>query len=172
MKQFVLSLFQVCLFRRKPQDLPASGTLLTYAASAAFIVFFLRNTLLSGSGNSFPIALVQVVLLGISLKALLILFSKRERWLQSATALFGCSALLVAAVIPFLISAGSGDFANEGLSAAKLIVMFASVWYFAIIIFIIRETLEVSLILGFVIALVLELLLASVILKMFGDSLL
>ena len=172
MKQFVLSLLQVCLFRKKPQDLPASKTLLIYAASSAFIIFFFRNTLLSGGGNSFPIALVQVTLLGISLKALLILFSKHDRWLQSATALFGCSALLVVAVIPFLVAAGSGDFANEGLSAAKLVVMFASIWYFAIIIFILRETLEVSLVLGFVIALVLELLLASVILQMFGDSLL
>ena len=172
MKQFVFSLLQVCLFRKKPQDLPASKTLLIYVASAAFIIFFFRNTLLSGSGNSFPIALVQVILLGISLKALLILFSKHERWLQSATALFGCSALLVAVVIPFLIAAGSGDFATDGLSAAKLVVMFASIWYFAIIIFILRETLEVSLILGFVLALVLELLLASAILKIFGDSLL
>jgi hypothetical protein len=172
MLSLVSKLFQICLFRAKPQDLPTSRDLLVYSAAGAGLVFVLRNHLLSGHGNIFAIAFVQIVLLGLALKVILALFSKSDRWLQSATALFGCSAVIVAIVIPFLASAGAGVLTDSTFNMAKIAVLATSVWYFAVIVYILRETLEVRVMVAFVIAVVLEIALATALLQIFGDRIL
>lgn len=170
MQQLVFSLIQICLFKRKPQDLPSSSSLVLNSIAAAFVIFWFRNTLLTSGGTALAVAVVQIALLGAGLKLLLGKYSKSERWHQSATALYGCSALLVALVIPFLLSAGGEQFASESMTLNKLFIIFTSIWYFAIIIFIFRETLEVSLFMAFVLALVLEVILAAVVLQILGSS--
>jgi hypothetical protein len=172
MLPLVSKLFQICLFRAKPQDLPASRDSLVYTVAGAGLVFVLRNHLLSGEGNIFAIAFVQIVLLGLAFKIILALFSKPERWLQSATALFGCSAVIVALVIPFLISAGADVFTGSTFNLVKIAILATSVWYFAVIVFILRETLEVRVMLAFVVAVVLEIALATALLQIFGDRIL
>ena len=172
MLRLVSVLFQICLFRAKPQDLPASRDLLFYTVAGAALVFVLRNNLLSGAGNIFAIAFVQLTLLGIGLKLLLTVFSKSERWLQSATALFGCSAVIVAIVIPFLVSSGSDGLTDSTLNFVKIIVLVTSIWYFAVIVFILKETLEIRLMLAIILAVLLEIALATVLLQIFGDRIL
>jgi hypothetical protein len=172
MNSFITSLFHICLFRSKPQDLPASKGSLKLAVIGASIVFIVRNSLLTGVGNSVFVAIVQIVLLGAILWLLLRLFHKSDRWLQSATAFYGCSAIVVAVVIPFLLTSDSNTFTQDGLSLAKMAVFISSIWYFSILVFIIKETLETNVVLAFIITLVLELTLASILLKIFGNGLL
>ena len=165
-------LFQICLFRAKPQDLPASRDFLIYSIAGAALVFVLRNNLLSGGGSIFAIAFVQLTLLGIALKLLLAVFSKSERWLQSATALFGSSAVIVAIVIPFLVGNGSDGLTDSTLNFVKIVVLVTSIWYFAVIVFILKETLEIRLMLAIILAVLLEIALATVLLQIFGDRIL
>ncbi len=172
MSQTIRTLIQICLFKAKPQDLTASNNLLIQTIIATLGLFILRNSQLIENANIFLISLVQVVLLGLGLKIFLALFSKPERWLQSATALYGCSALILLTIIPFIMMSDGADFAQGNLSIAKIIIIASSFWYFTIIIFIFRETLEISIILAFFISLVLELAFAIVLLKLFGGQLL
>ena len=120
MKQLTLSLFHICLFKNSPQDLPASGAALRFTLFATLFIFVIRNWLLTGGDNAFSIAAAQIFLLGASLWLLLKLFSKAERWTQSAIALFGCSAIIVTFVILFLLTAGkSPNLTSESLSLVK-----------------------------------------------------
>lgn len=172
MNQFLASLLGVCLFRSKPQDIPASRTLLWYAIGSAFVAFSIRNTLLSDEHNAALIGLFQVALIAFGLWVLLRIFSKSERLLQCATAFFGCSALVVLFLLPFLIGWSNVDPASSNLGISKSMVIATSLWYFAIIIFILKETLETSIFFGFVIALVLELSLAMLLDQIFGNMVL
>lgn len=172
MPNFVYTIIQICLFRARPQDLPASSTLLLISSTAAFIVFLVRNSLLGSNGNAIGIALVQIILLAGFLRILVGLFSKPERWLQSTTALMGCSAVIVGLIIPLLLGNAGTDFIQEGLSLVKLGVVVTSIWYFAMMVFILRQTLEIRIALGFIIALLMELSMASILFRIFGDHLL
>ena len=171
MPPFVQTLVWISLFRASPKDVPVSANLLLVSAGASFAVFLVRNTLLNDGGNAAAIALIQVILLALFLRILVGLFSKSERWLQSATALLGCSALIVGLIVPLLLVAG-GDFASDGLTVVKLAVIITSVWYFAMMVYVIRETLEVRLAVGFIITLMFELSMASVLFRLFGDRML
>ncbi|WP_423906998.1 hypothetical protein [Candidatus Spongiihabitans sp.] len=165
------TLIQICLFKAKPQDLEASVNLLILAIAATLGLFMVRNNHLI-KDNILFISLVQAGLPGLGLKLLLVLFSKPERWLQSATALYGCSALLLLIIIPFIMMSDGSELSQGNLSLTKIPIIASSLWYFTVIIFIFRETLEISRVLAFFITLVLELSFATILLKLFGDQLL
>ncbi len=171
MPKTVQTLIQICLFKAKPQDLEASVNLLILAVAATLGLFIIRNNHLIEDDILF-ISLVQVGLPGLGLKLLLVLFSKPERWLQSATALYGCSALLLLIIIPFIMMSDGSELSQSNLSLTKIPIIVSSLWHFMVIIFIFRETLEIGLVRAFFIALVLELSFATILLKLFGDQLL
>lgn len=171
MPKTVRTLIQICLFKAKPQDLEASINLLIVVIVASLVLFMVRNHYLIGA-NILYVSLVQVALPGLGLKFLLMLFSKPERWLQSATALYGCSALLLLAIIPLLMLPNGNEVSQSALSVTNMLIIASSLWYFMIVIFIFRETMEISLVLAFVIAMALELFFATILLKLFQDQLL
>ncbi len=165
MIQTIQTLIHICLFRARPQDLPASGRLLFFAVIAAFVLSVIRISPLSEGAAPILISLTQLGLLAVGLKILLALFSRRERWLQSATGVFGCSALLMLAAAPILMITESPV---SGIASLILVAM--NVWSFAVIIFILRETLEVRLLLAFLIAFAMEVISAIAMLQMFGGQ--
>ncbi|MYD75581.1 MAG: hypothetical protein F4093_11205 [Gammaproteobacteria bacterium] len=164
----VLLLVRICLFRAKPQDLPASRNLLMHCIAGATAAFVIRNLLLGGSNNMVMMALLQSVLLGASLYLLLRIFSKPERWLQSASALYGCSAVVVALMLPVLAASGPDAIFDNTVSLIKFIVIVSSGWYFAITVFILKETLEIRLLFGVGIAIAMEIIIATGIAALLG----
>ena len=92
---------------------------------------------------------------------------------QAATALFGCTALIVAISIPFLMFMGGEISQAAGLSSPRMtLLLISSVWNFAVVIYILKETLEISAIMTFVITLAIELAVGSVLVQLFGNRLL
>jgi hypothetical protein len=136
--------------------------------ASTFVLFVVRNNQIIEDANVLTISLVQVLLLGLGLGLLLALFSKKERWTQSATALYGCSAMVLIAVLPFLMMSPGIDMTVASLTT--VVIVATSFWYFAIIVFVLKESLEISLIFAFVVSLVLELAFATVLLQLFGDK--
>lgn len=171
MPETVRTLIQICLFKAKPQDIEASVRLLILAIFATLALSMVRNNHFI-EGNILFISLFQVGLPGIGLKLLLVLFSKSERWLQSAIALYGCSALLLFIILPLLMLSGGSELPADNFSLLEIAIITFSLWYFIITIFIFRETLEISLVLAFFITLILELSFAAILLQLFGDKLL
>lgn len=166
------TLIQICLFKAKPQDLEASLKLLITAIIASFVVFIIRNSQLIGNDVLLSLSVAQIILLGAALWLLLMVFAKRERWLQSATALYGCSALILIVVIPVMVMTGSDIYLPGSITLPKIIIFLASLWYFIVIIFIFRETLEIKNVFAFVIALIVELMFATILISLFGEKIL
>ena len=171
MPQTIRTLIQICLFKAKPQDLDTSVNLLVMTVVATLGLFMVRNNYFMASKDILAISLTQVGLLGLGLRILLALFSKSSRWLQSATALYGCSALILFAVILFVLLFNT-SLASGNLLLIQLAIIASGLWYFAILVFIIRETLEIGVVLAFFMALAVELFFAIILLILFGEQML
>ncbi len=172
MSDTIRIILRICLFRASPQDLPAAGNRLVSVMVITLGLFIMRNGQLGGSVNVLGLSLTQFLLLGTGLALLLSLFRKPERWLQSATALYGCSALLLIFTMPFIIMTQTAGLASGILSLPQLMVILSSFWYFAVIVFILRETLEIGLVFAFVVTVVLELSFALILMSLFGELIL
>ena len=172
MPQTIRTLIQICLFKAKPQDLDTAANLLVMAVVATLGLFMVRNNYLMLNTNVVMISVVQVGLLGLGLRILLALFSKSSRWLQSGTALYGCCALiLLATMLCIMLFTVSGSLLGT-LLLVQMVIIASGLWYFAILVFIIRETLEISTVLAFFMALAVELFFAIILLILFGEQML
>lgn len=165
MTQTIQTLIRICLFQSRPQDLLASGRILGFAMIAAFVLSVIRITAISEGSVAIMISLVQIALLALGLKILLSLFSRRERWLQSATGVFGCSAVLMLAATPVLMITES-----SGSGIASLILVAMDIWGFVVIVFILRETLEVRLVVAFLVTFALEVIYVIIMQQIFGGQ--
>ncbi|MCY4218183.1 MAG: hypothetical protein OXE56_02775 [Gammaproteobacteria bacterium] len=144
------------MFRVKPEDVPVSKNLLIHCIAAATVAFFIRNIMLTEISVAVIYALIQSAMLGTSLYLFLKFYKKTERWLQSASSLYGCSAIMVAVALPILAFAGPDVVFDTVLDATKLLIVITSFWYFVVTIFILKETLEIGKFAGFGLAILLE----------------
>jgi hypothetical protein len=98
----IVSLFaQIALLRRGPQELPASPKLLALTVCAYAALTALVSDLLPPGGTSpLPLA-VEVLFTLVWYAVLLAVLGRRERFLQTTTAIFGVQTLLMQ---PLLVS--------------------------------------------------------------------
>lgn len=90
----------IALLRRGPEELPASAFLLVGTMGANFLVNFLVSTLLPPIAGPWHLHLVVDVVFTLAwYVALMRLFSKPERFLQTTTAVFGYQAVLAPALV-------------------------------------------------------------------------
>jgi len=120
-QQFLRIFVDIVLWRRGPQDLPASTLLLGVAVAAYVAVSVVQLALLGESAATwFLFTMVDPLLLGGWVWLVLRLFSKPERFLQTASAVFGAGAVLgLALYLPLQLVAtafgGSGGKDIESL---------------------------------------------------------
>jgi len=173
MHRFLSILVNICRFSASPKDLPAAFSVLAKTIVITLVLFIVRNSYLIGSDKALIISVTQILLIGFGLIILLILFNKTERWLQSATALYGCSALVQVIILPALLMSSPEDISSHSqvLHFPKVVIVIASIWYFAIIVSILKETLEIKTVLAIVIAIVMELSFTVILLNVFSGSL-
>jgi hypothetical protein len=101
MTEIIRVFVQIALLKRGPQDLPVSRTLLVLTVCAYAGLTALVNDLLASEGTSaLPLA-VEVAFTLVWYAALLALLGRRERYLQTASAIFGVQTLLMQ---PLLVS--------------------------------------------------------------------
>ena len=132
-QQFLRIFVDIVLWRRGPQDLPASTLLLGVAVAAYVAVSAVQLALLGEPAATwFLFMVVDPLLLGAWVWLVLRLFGKPERFLQTASAVFGAGAVLgLALYLPLqLIATGLGQEPSSGLAqtfALLLVVTFALV---------------------------------------------
>jgi hypothetical protein len=101
MTEIIRVFVQIALLKRGPQDLPVSRTLLVLTVCAYAGLTALVNDLLASEGTSaLPLA-AEVAFTLVWYAALLALLGRRERYLQTASAIFGVQTLLMQ---PLLVS--------------------------------------------------------------------
>jgi hypothetical protein len=131
--QFLTVFLDIVLWRRGPQDLPASPLLLGVSAAAYVVVSALQLSLLDEpAGAWFVFVVLDPLLLTAGVWLLLRLFNRRERFLQTSTAVLGTGAVLgVVLFLPTQWLLSSLDLAPEspvaGFVALSLVVVFALV---------------------------------------------
>jgi hypothetical protein len=132
-QQFLRIFVDIVLWRRGPQDLPASTLLLGVAVAAYVAVSAVQLALLGESAATWLLFMVvDPLLLGAWVWLVLRLFGKPERFLQAASAVFGAGAVLgLALYLPLqLIATAFGQEPSSGLAqtfALLLVVTFALV---------------------------------------------
>lgn len=133
MPQFLKVFLDIVLWRRGPQDLPASPLLLGLCGIAYALVSVVQLAMLDEPAGAWLVFVVlDPLLLTAGIWLLLRLFAKRQRFLQTATAVLGTGALLgVALFLPVQFLLGSLGYGPEstvaGLMALVLVVVFALV---------------------------------------------
>ncbi len=94
-QQFLRIFIDIVLWRRGPQDLPASGLLLWITVAAYVAVSAVQLALLGETAATWAFFIVvDPLLLGAWVWLVLQLYGHRERFVQTASAVFGTGALL------------------------------------------------------------------------------
>ena len=133
MLQFLKVFLDIVLWRRGPQDLPASPLLFALAAAAYVIVSIVQLAMLDEPTAAwFVFVVLDPLLLVGGVWLLLRLFNRRERFLQTATAVVGTGAVLgVVLFLPSQWLLSQMDLGPEspvaGMVALSLVVVFALV---------------------------------------------
>jgi hypothetical protein len=142
-------LLDICLYRKGPQDLPASGFLLRLTLAAYWVV----GTLLQApdGGGWLPAMLQTAAELVMSLAVVAVLLytvGRPQRFLQTATAWLGTDALVSLLGIPplqLIADIGAGPIAG-------LLWLLLVGWHIAVMAHIMHHALSQSLPVGFVVA--------------------
>jgi len=132
-QQFLRIFIDIVLWRRGPQDLPVSGLLLAVAVAGYIAVSVVQLALLGESAATWLFfVIIDPLLFAAWVWLVLKVFSHPERFLQTATAVFGTGALLgIGLYLPLqLLATGLGQGPTSGLAqvfALLLVVTFALV---------------------------------------------
>lgn len=134
----------LCLLRAAPQDAPGSSALL----GVALVVNVLVGLLLIVTARPAPLpalveSLLEVLLMLAVLRAALSLTGRLGRFLQSATAILGSSALLGLASLPLVGWTSGADSGVAELSGLLLLLLV--VWSLVVLGHILRHTFNLSL---------------------------
>lgn len=133
-------------FKGGPQDLPASSTLLAITFVFAVLTHVVTDAPYSSVGTIWLAAVTQAGAFGVVLWLVLSIRGKRERWLQTATALYGAGSLLQLLTIPVSYMLGnqqsSVSFGMMGLPSLLLLII--AFWFLAVMSWVFRQSLEIK----------------------------
>ena len=133
---------EICLFQKRPQDLPASGELCLLVAS----VYLASSWVLMLSAESVSKALIMSIADVVMLLLITILFlylrSVPGRWLQTSTALAGTGTIFYMFLsIPFYLRVYFPG--NISLQAfMELMILFMYLWLIAVMSYILKNALS------------------------------
>ncbi|MCI0734299.1 MAG: hypothetical protein L0Y38_10830 [Methylococcaceae bacterium] len=144
MLHIVKVFLDICMFKRGPQDMPASafflGIVLLANAAVGLIILSMEASFLA----AVPQFLVSVILLAGFSWAVLRLSGKAVRFRQTLIALLGADTLISLTALPFLIWISM----NEGFGLAYYILLGSMLWSVAVVGHIIRHALSSSYVYG------------------------
>jgi len=155
----------IVLFRRGPQDVPASplmlGLCMLVYLSIGEVMLLMEESLLRAT---LQVGLDAVMLAGF-VAVTLKFAGYGERVLQTLSALLGVDALISMIAFPVMISLSSGPERGGGYLLVMLMV-----WHLAVMAHIFRHALSRSWWVGYAVAMVYTLLSFQILQLLFGDS--
>ncbi len=156
MLPLVYFFIELCLLRRNPQDLPASGALFGLVLAVALLGGLLLAvtagaSLVGGLAQTLLNLLLMLGVLHVALKAL----NRQARYLQTATALVGADALIgFVALLPVSLARPATTAAEPGADVLLAGLMFLMLvgWSVLVVGHILRHAFGLSLAQGVIIA--------------------
>jgi len=137
MLEIIKLLFDICLFKKGPQDLPPSAGLLWMLVIVDVSVSFLMLSIRTDWLNSLLQAIVGALLIVGFSWLMLYVARKRERFNQTTIALLGIDALISFFALPGMASMMIGT----GALLAFIITIALMIWHWAVTGHIIRNAL-------------------------------
>ncbi len=153
MKPLFKLFFDICRLRAKPQDVPASNTLMLFTLLVAIITgvpAIIGHV--GGLASALMIGLVDVVLILVLLRIFLTLTGLSGRLLQSATALFGTGVIINLFSIPVQMLLDSSAEYSVSQFVGALLYFALLVWSLVIMGHILRHSFKLQLSSGVLVA--------------------
>ena len=148
MFEIVKLFFDICLFKKGPQDIPSSYALLYSLIVVYALVSFLVLFIGAGWYNAVLQILVEIALVIVFTKGMLSLARKPERYVQTASALFGTDALISFFALPGITSVTAGRMTLPAFA----VMLGLMIWHWLVTGHIIRHAISQSLSFGLGIA--------------------
>ena len=148
MFEIVKLFFDICLFKKGPQDIPSYNGLLNGLIVVYALVGFLVLFVTAGFFDAVLQVLVEIALVIVFTKVLLSLFRRPERYVQTASALFGTDALLSFFALPGIASMMTGRMTL----LAFAVMLGLTIWHWVVTGHIIRHAISQSIPFGLGIA--------------------
>ncbi len=156
----------ICLFRKGPQDAPASPMLLKWTLGAYFLV----GLVLLGLETRWAEAVAQVLLEGAMLLAFVWVSlksaGKMNRFLQTTIAMLGADALISSFAIPLVAVA----MASPHAVVITLLLLMLMLWHVGVVAHILRHALSQTLAIGLGLAIVYVVFTYQVMILLFGSQ--
>ena len=158
MLQLFRAWLDICLLRRTPQQLPASGYLLGVALGCYGLVSVLVSVQNYSFTRALLLAMVDLGLLVLFVWSLLFMQNKLARTNQTLSALAGSGSLMGLFALPLLLTIGPGT-VNEPVALPLVSLwLLLLLWNLLVMAHIIRHALSSSFAIGFGISLLYALL--------------
>jgi len=151
MTNMIRRLIAVCLLQEGPQSLPASWNLLAVIVAVDVALGYPAAAAFSPSSQAAAQVIVSTVLAAGFVYFAVDLRGHRERFVQTATALFGTDALITLAALP--IVATMAPEARSQVTVADFGMLVIGLWNLVILGHILRHALSITLSAGVLIAL-------------------
>ncbi|MGR9044525.1 MAG: hypothetical protein ACU83N_04460 [Gammaproteobacteria bacterium] len=148
MFELIKLLFDICLLNKGPQDIPPSSWLLNGLILAYALIGFLVLYIGTPWYDAALQVLVEIALVILFTKVLLGLTRKPERYLQTASALFGTDVLISFFALPAMTSMTTGKMTLLTFS----VMLGLMIWHWLVTGHIIRHAISQSLSFGLGIA--------------------
>ena len=127
MYELILLFFDICLFRKGPQDVPVSKWLLRFLVIAYIAVSFVLSLMTVNTGDALLHATVEVTLIVAFSWGVLLIARRTARFLQTA-----CALLATDAVISFFAIPAMATLAGQGAGLAFLVIILLMLWHWAV----------------------------------------
>jgi len=147
LRALLARLIDIVLLRGGPEQLPASTSLLAAVIAVNLAVSAVAYALIPNSPNDWQtILVVETIVSVLGLRAAFMLANKPERFLQSATAIFGTNTFFMPALIPMsatlLPYIQKPDPAMPAPAALSLLAAVLGIWLLVVQVRILRSAFE------------------------------
>jgi len=137
MYEFLKLFFDICLFKKGPQDIPVSNSLLYILIPIYAGISFLILILSADVVNSILQIIVEIALILGATKVILFIANKPYRFQQTASALIATDTIINFFAVPVM-----GSLVGQGSGLAFISIVFLMIWHGAISGYIFSQALE------------------------------
>ena len=162
--------FGICLWRVAPQDLPASGTLLSLSLACYVLVSVLVSLGSYGLAEAVQLSLLDLGLMTVFVLSLLYLQNKTARIYQTLSALAGTGSLLGVFALPLVWWVQPDTQPGEVPVILTLFWLLLLVWNLLVMAHIMRHALSSSLAIGLGVSLLYVLISLQIIAAVFPQQ--
>lgn len=165
----IKAFLQLCLFKYKPQDFPASVILLIMVLAVYMLLSGMLAPVSLSAWQRFLWSFSETGLLVVSVTSLLLIIKHSRRILQTLIALAGANSLLSLFSVPFVIWLDQGENYNLDLAIPTIILLILMFWSIAVHVHVLRHALNVSPFTALVITIILLSFIGTILLSLFPE---